>query len=111
MPINNRIAAMQPEMEVWRRDLHQHPELRFEEHRTAAQVAKLLTSWGIEVHTGIATTGVVGVLRGQGGSGRSIGLRADMDALPMTEATERLRRMRSQHAGRACTPAGTTATP
>ncbi|MBU8542691.1 MULTISPECIES: M20 aminoacylase family protein [Roseomonadaceae] len=87
MPINNRIAAMQPEMEVWRRDLHQHPELRFEEHRTAAQVAKLLTSWGIEVHTGIATTGVVGVLRGQGGSGRSIGLRADMDALPMTEAT------------------------
>ncbi|MDO9502294.1 M20 aminoacylase family protein [Falsiroseomonas sp.] len=87
MPINNRIAAMQPEMEVWRRDLHTHPELRFQEHRTAAQVAKLLAGWGIEVHTGIATTGVVGVLRGNGASGRSIGLRADMDALPMTEAT------------------------
>ncbi|NKE43973.1 amidohydrolase [Roseomonas frigidaquae] len=87
MPINNRIAAMQPEMEVWRRDLHMHPELRFQEHRTAAQVAKLLAGWGIEVHTNIATTGVVGVLRGNGGGSRSIGLRADMDALPMTEAT------------------------
>jgi hippurate hydrolase len=86
MPINNRIAAMQPEMEVWRRDLHTHPELRFEEVRTAQQVAKLLGDWGIEVHTGIATTGVVGVLR-NGNSGRSIGLRADMDALPMPEAT------------------------
>ena len=86
MPINNRIAAMQPEMEVWRRDLHAHPELRFEEVRTAQQVAKLLGQWGIEVHTGIATTGVVGVLR-NGDSGRSIGLRADMDALPMPEAT------------------------
>ena len=87
MPINNRIAAMQPEMEVWRRDLHTHPELRYQEHRTAAQVAKLLASWGIEVHGNIATTGVVGVLRGHGDSARSIGLRADMDALPMTEAT------------------------
>jgi hippurate hydrolase len=87
MPINNRIAALQPEMEAWRRDLHAHPELRFEEHRTAEQVAKLLTAWGLEVHTGIATTGVVGVLRGTGASGRSIGLRADMDALPMPEAT------------------------
>jgi hippurate hydrolase len=86
MPINNRIAAMQPEMEVWRRDLHAHPELRFEEVRTAQQVAKLLSAWGIEVHTGIATTGVVGVLR-NGTSGRAIGLRADMDALPMPEAT------------------------
>jgi amidohydrolase len=86
MPIVNRIAEYQPEMEGWRRDFHQHPELRFEEHRTAEQVAKLLRAWGIETHTGIATTGVVGVLR-NGGSGRSIGLRADMDALPMPEAT------------------------
>jgi len=86
MPINNRIAALQPEMEVWRHDLHMHPELRFEEVRTAQQVAKLLGEWGIEVHTGIATTGVVGVLR-NGGSGRAIGLRVDMDALPMPEAT------------------------
>ena len=86
MPILNRIAAYQPEMQGWRRDFHQHPELRFEEHRTAEQVAKLLQSWGIETHTGIATTGVVGVLR-NGKSVRSIGLRADMDALPMPEET------------------------
>jgi hippurate hydrolase len=86
MPIINRIADLQPEMEVWRRDFHQHPELRFEEHRTAARVAELLKSWGLEVHTGIATTGVVGVLRAGNGT-RAIGLRADMDALPMPEAT------------------------
>jgi hypothetical protein len=64
MPVINRIADLQPEMEVWRRDLHEYPELRFEEQRTASQVAKLLASWGIEVHTNIAKTGVVGVLRG-----------------------------------------------
>jgi hippurate hydrolase len=86
MPVINRLADLQPEMQGWRRDFHQHPELRFEEHRTAAEVAKLLTIWGLEVHTGIATTGVVGVLRA-GTSGRTIGLRADMDALPMDEAT------------------------
>ena len=86
MPVINRIADLQPEMQGWRRDFHQHPELRFEEHRTAEQVAKLLASWGIEVHTGIATTGVVGVLRA-GSGGRAVGLRADMDALPMEEAT------------------------
>jgi hippurate hydrolase len=86
MPVINRIADLQPEMQGWRRDFHQHPELRFEEHRTAEQVAKLLASWGLEVHTGIATTGVVGVLRAGSGT-RSVGLRADMDALPMTEET------------------------
>jgi hippurate hydrolase len=52
MPVINRLADLQPEMQEWRRDLHQYPELRFEEHRTAEQVAKLLASWGIEVHTG-----------------------------------------------------------
>ena len=86
MPVINRIADLQPEMQGWRRDFHQHPELRFEEQRTAEQVAKLLRSWGLEVHTGIATTGVVGVLRAGSGK-RSIGLRADMDALPMPEET------------------------
>jgi amidohydrolase len=70
-----------------RRDLHKHPELSFEEHRTAALVAEKLETWGLEVHTGIAGTGVVGVLRGKGGSNRAIGLRADMDALPMDERT------------------------
>lgn len=69
-----------------RQDLHANPETGFNEHRTAAVVAGLLASWGIEVHTGVGGTGVVGVLRsGQGGG--SIGLRADMDALPMQEAT------------------------
>ena len=85
MPVNNRIAEFHADMTEWRRDFHAHPEIKFEEHRTAAAVAEKLKSWGIEVHTGIAGTGVVGVLRGQGDSGRSIALRADMDALPMDE--------------------------
>ncbi|MCA3226948.1 MAG: amidohydrolase [Burkholderiales bacterium] len=72
-----------------RRDLHAHPELGFEEHRTAALVAERLQQWGIEVHTGIGRTGVVGVLRGRvQTSGRSVGLRADMDALPIGEENE-----------------------
>ncbi len=72
-----------------RRDLHANPELGFEEHRTAALVAERLRSYGVdEVHTGIARTGVVGVVRGRGNATRSIGLRADMDALPMGEENE-----------------------
>jgi hippurate hydrolase len=86
MPVLNRIAEFQPEMAGWRQDFHRHPELCFEEHRTAEQVATLLRAWGIETHTNIATTGVVGVLRAGSGT-RSIGLRADMDALPMPEET------------------------
>ncbi|GAA5647622.1 M20 aminoacylase family protein [Vibrio proteolyticus] len=70
----------------WRQDIHQHPELGFEEQRTAALVAAKLREWGLdEVHTGIAKTGVVGVLKGCTPSARAIGLRADMDALPMQE--------------------------
>ena len=68
-----------------RRDIHAHPELGFEEHRTSALVAELLREWGIEVHTGIAGTGVVGVLRGSQPGTKTIGLRADMDALPLQE--------------------------
>jgi amidohydrolase len=72
-----------------RRDLHAHPELGFDEHRTAALVAERLHQWGIEVHTGIGRTGVVGVIRGRrDGSGKAVGLRADMDALPMQEDNE-----------------------
>src|SRR6218665_579620 len=67
-----------------RRDIHAHPELGFEEHRTSKLVAQLLAEWGIEVHTGIAGTGVVGVLRCGTGK-RTIGLRADLDALPLQE--------------------------
>ena len=72
-----------------RRDLHANPELGFEEHRTGALVAEKLRSFGVdEVHTGIARTGVVGLIRGRGNGGRAIGLRADMDALPILEENE-----------------------
>jgi hippurate hydrolase len=80
-----------------RRDIHRHPELGFEEHRTSQIVADLLREWGIEVHTGIAGTGVVGVLRNGTGK-RTIGLRADLDALPLQE--ENHFEHRSQHDGR-----------
>jgi hippurate hydrolase len=84
MPIINRIAAFHDEMTAWRRDLHAHPETAFEEHRTADEVAKKLKEFGIEVHRGLAGTGVVGTLKA--GSGRrAIGLRADMDALHIHE--------------------------
>jgi hippurate hydrolase len=86
MPIINRIADFAPEMTEWRQDFHRHPELGFQEFRTSDIVAAKLAEWGIEVHRNIATTGVVGVLR-NGGGGRSIGLRADMDCLAMDEQT------------------------
>lgn len=72
------------EMKRWRQDFHAHPELGFQEHRTSARVAELLTSFGLEVHTGIGGTGVVGVLQ-RGNGIESIGMRADMDALPIHE--------------------------
>ena len=85
MALIARLQDLAPTMAAWRRDLHAHPETAFEEHRTAALVAERLASFGCEVHTGLAGTGVVGVLRaGTGNAG--IGLRADMDALPITEA-------------------------
>ncbi|MBM3394587.1 MAG: amidohydrolase, partial [Betaproteobacteria bacterium] len=84
-------------MRHWRHDLHAHPELGFEEHRTADKVAALLTSFGCEVHRGVGRTGVVGVLKA-GHSNRRIGLRADMDALPVNEANDFAHR--SVHPGR-----------
>ncbi len=72
------------ELTAWRRDIHQHPETAFEEHRTSDLVARRLESFGISVHRGLAGTGVVGTLT-RGSGGRAIGLRADMDALPMQE--------------------------
>ena len=85
MKLIEPILAWSSEMTAFRRDLHMHPELAFEEERTAALVAEKLRSWGIETHTGIGKTGVVGVIRGRTDNGRAIGLRADMDALPMQE--------------------------
>jgi hippurate hydrolase len=87
MPPINRIAALAPEMVEWRQDLHRHPELVFACHRTARVVADKLRGWGVdEVHEGIAQTGVVALIRGRA-PGPVIGLRADMDALPMREET------------------------
>ncbi len=89
VPIKNRIAGMQDEVTAWRRDLHAHPEILYETHRTSAFVAQKLRDFGCdEVVTGIGRTGVVGVIRGKADSkGMVIGLRADMDALPIQEAT------------------------
>ncbi|MFT5650208.1 MAG: hippurate hydrolase [Yoonia sp.] len=87
MPVINRIADYTPDMTAWRRHLHTIPELMFECHQTAAFVVERLKEFGItEIHEGIATTGIVAIIEGQG-DGPTIGLRADMDALPMQEET------------------------
>ncbi len=91
MPIVNRIADLHGDITAWRRDLHAHPELLYDVHRTAGAVAEKLRSFGCdEVVAGIGRTGVVGVIRGgaAGEGGRVIGLRADMDALPIEEAND-----------------------
>ena len=87
MPVINRIAEFADEVAEWRRDFHIHPELNYDVQRTAGKVADLLRSFGVdEIVTGIGRTGVVGVIKGRG-PGRTIGLRADMDALPIAERT------------------------
>jgi amidohydrolase len=88
MPVLNRVAEFQPEIAAWRRDFHAHPEVLFDVHRTAGIVAEKLRAFGCdEVVTGIGRTGVVGIIKGRGAGTRTVGLRADMDALPMTEKT------------------------
>ena len=88
MPILNRAAEMQEEISQWRRHLHTQPELLFDVHKTAGFVTEKLKAFGCdEVITGIGRTGVVGIIKGSGGGDRVIGLRADMDALPIKEAT------------------------
>ncbi len=87
MPTIDRIDGYADELTAIRRDLHAHPEIGFEEVRTSGIVADKLTQWGIEVHRGLGGTGVIGVLKGKGNGGKRIGLRADMDALPMEENT------------------------
>ena len=108
MPVLERIAAFHEQMTAWRRDIHAHPELGFQEERTSGIVAEKLGAFGIEVHRGIGKTGVVGVLRA-GGSSKTVGLRADMDALPIQE--ENSFSHRSRHDGRmhACGHDGHTA--
>jgi len=89
MPIKNRIAEMYPEIVEWRQHLHQYPELGYEVYKTAAFVAEKLRQFGCnEVVTGVGRTGVIGVIKGNTNTkGKVVGLRADMDALPITEAT------------------------
>ncbi|MBF9046528.1 amidohydrolase [Rhodobacterales bacterium LSUCC0031] len=88
MPIKNRFAELLPEITGWRHHLHENPELLYAVHETAAFVSARLREFGVdEVVEGVGQTGVVGIIRGRGVSGRAIGLRADMDALPIAEAT------------------------
>ena len=97
MKVIEEILAQAHSLAAVRRDIHAHPELCFQEQRTADVVAQQLTAWGIPIHRGMGTTGVVGIIKG-GDSPRAIGLRADMDALPMQEFNTFAHA--SQHAGK-----------
>ena len=88
MAVINSIADREQDMKAWRHLLHQHPETSYEEVWTSYFIAAKLQSFGIEIHSGMGKTGVVGVLRGTGNSTSAIWLRADMDALPMQEMNE-----------------------
>src|SRR4051812_45909210 len=98
-----RIRAFHSELTAVRRDIHAHPELAFAESRTSELVAARLTGWGIEVHKGLAKTGVVGVVKGKTQkSGRGIGLRADMDCLPMHEGNDFSHKSKNEGRMHAC---------
>src|SRR5687767_7531893 len=97
-----RIRSYHAELTELRHDIHAHPELAFEESRTSSIVAEKLASWGIEVHRGLAKTGVVGVVKGKTSGGRSVGLRADMDCLPMHELNNFDYRSKNQGRMHAC---------
>ena len=111
MAVINRIAEFHADIAEWRRDIHAHPELQFDVHRTAALVAGKLKEFGVdEIVTGIGRTGVVGVIRGRKtGSGRTIGLRADMDALPIQESVDRPYKSKTPGVMHACGHDGHTA--
>jgi len=101
MAVIDAIQAMQGELTAWRHDFHAHPELAFEEHRTSDLVADRLAAFGLEVHRGVGRTGVVGTLR-RGSGGRRVGLRADMDALPIEEGNSFDHRSRTPGKMHAC---------
>src|ERR1700716_435145 len=114
MPIVNRVADLQPDIQAWRRDIHQHPELEYDVQRTAAFVADRLREFGCdEVATGLGRTGVVGVIKGRKPAGNGdikvIGLRADMDALPIEEETNLAYASRTPGKMHACGHDGHTA--
>lgn len=99
----------QDEFTAIRRDLHQYPELGFNEHRTAEKIAQYLAQWHIPIHRGLGGTGVVGILKGEAGPGPAIGLRADIDALPMPEINEFAHKSRHEGLMHACGHDGHTA--
>jgi amidohydrolase len=109
MPVHNRIADFHTEMTAWRQHLHANPELSYQEHETACFIKHQLEAFGIEVTTGIGGTGVVGVLKGTHGSGRTIGLRADIDALAIDEKNTFEHRSRKPGVMHACGHDGHTA--
>src|SRR5229473_1068534 len=114
MPIVNRVADLQPDIQAWRREIHEHPELLYDVHRTAAFVADRLREFGCdEVATGLGRTGVVGVIKGRKPAGEGdikvIGLRADMDALPIKEETNLAYASRTPGKMHACGHDGHTA--
>ena len=111
MPVKNRFAELQSEITEWRRDIHENPEILFETHRTSALVAEKLQEFGCdEVVTGIGRTGVVGIIKGKSDSkGKVIGLRADMDALPIHEQTGLDYASKTPNAMHACGHDGHTA--
>src|ERR1700716_16068 len=114
MPIVNRVADLQPDIQAWRRDIHENPELLYDVHRTAAFVADRLREFGCdEVATGLGRTGVVGVIKGRKPAGNGdikvIGLRADMDALPIEEETNLAYASRTPGKMHACGHDGHTA--
>ena len=111
MPVKNRFAELQAEITAWRRDLHENPEILFETHRTSALVEEKLKEFGCdEVVSGIGRTGVVGVIKGKSDTaGKVIGLRADMDALPIHEETGLEYASKTANAMHACGHDGHTA--
>ena len=111
MPVKNRFAELHDDITAWRRDLHEHPEILFETHRTSATVAEKLRAFGCdEVVEGVGRTGVVGVIKGKDTkSGKVIGLRADMDALPIHEQTGVEYASKTPNAMHACGHDGHTA--
>jgi len=110
MNINPAIADLHAEMTEWRRDIHAYPETAFEEVRTSQFVADKLESFGIEIHRGLAGTGVVGTIKGKNGDGPSIGLRADIDALDIDEQTNKPYASKNPGKMHACGHDGHTAT-
>ncbi|MEM1314839.1 MAG: amidohydrolase, partial [Pseudomonadota bacterium] len=110
MPVIPQILERLETYKEIRRDFHAHPEIGFEEVRTSGIVAQKLRDWGVdEIHTGVGKTGVVGIIKGNQGDGRSIGLRADMDALPIEEQTNLPWRSQTPGVMHACGHDGHTA--